>query len=226
MSLPTQLQEYIHKSRYARWLTTENRREHWEETVQRYVDYFDNKFPHFPKEEIKNAILSLKTMPSMRALMTAGPALERDPIAGFNCSFVAIDDTRAFDEILYILMCGTGVGFSVERQYIAQLPIVGIDIGFTNGKPVIQTKDKLQPIDVTIVVEDSKQDKSNLYNLGAKGGEWVVVSKVYNDAVWNEIKLGKYGGYSIEAMYDGFEQLQSKSQEEKLIEQLKQIINK
>jgi hypothetical protein len=72
------------KSRYARWLTTENRREHWEETVQRYVDYFDDKFPHFPKEEIKNAILDLKTMPSMRALMTAGPALERDPIAGFN----------------------------------------------------------------------------------------------------------------------------------------------
>ena len=479
MSLPTQLQEYIHKSRYARWLTTENRREHWEETVQRYVDYFDNKFPHFPKEEIKNAILSLKTMPSMRALMTAGLALERDPIAGFNpvagdtlvvtkefgnvpiktlagksatvlnkngdwtpatfksyglqpvtkvtlklnsntvkevfatanhrwvlsdgtvvptsflergnhidfvtapkaeedadyvlgirhglvygdgamtkthkrvkgyhlrlcgtakqdflkyfteypisypptaegdpivmmydtfaathalkelpsaqesasyllgfirgwfgadghvgkknpqvsiccnavgrdwllqyseragfviqsistqprmtnygertedsfvlrisrssfteadvlssekkalvkplqsyysvhsveetekveevfcaevpitntfvlagglvtgnCSFVAIDDPRAFDEILYILMCGTGVGFSVERQYIAQLPIVGIDIGFTNGKPVIQTKDKLQPIDVTIVVEDSKQGWASAY---------------------------------------------------------------
>lgn len=163
MSLPTQLQEYIHKSRYARWLTAENRREHWEETVQRYVDYFDSKFPHFPKEEIKNAILNLKTMPSMRALMTAGPALERDPIAGFNCSFVAIDDPRAFDEILYILMCGTGVGFSVERQYIAQLPIVGIDIGFTNGKPVIQTKDKLQPIDITIVVEDSKQGWASAY---------------------------------------------------------------
>lgn len=163
MSLPTQLQEYIHKSRYARWLITENRREHWEETVQRYVDYFDDKFPHFPKEEIKNAILDLKTMPSMRALMTAGPALERDPIAGFNCSFVAIDDPRAFDEILYILMCGTGVGFSVERQYIAQLPIVGIDIGFTNGKPVIQTKDKLLPIDVTIVVEDSKQGWASAY---------------------------------------------------------------
>jgi hypothetical protein len=76
------------------------------------------------------------------------------------------------------------------------------------------------------IVEDAKQDKSNLYNLGAKGGEWVVMSKVYNDAVWNEIKLGKYGGYSIEAMYDGFEQLQSKTDEELLIEQLKQIINK
>ena len=76
------------------------------------------------------------------------------------------------------------------------------------------------------IVEDAKQDKSNLYNLGAKGGEWVVMSKVYNDAVWNEIKLGKYGAYSIEAMYDGFKQLQSKTQEELLIEELKQIINK
>lgn len=157
MSLPTQLQEYIHKSRYARWLTAENRREHWEETVQRYVDYFDSKFPYFPKEEIKNAILSLKTMPSMRALMTAGPALERDPIAGFNCSFVAIDDPRAFDEILYILMCGTGVGFSVERQYIAQLPVIGLSIGFDNdGNPQIESRDHLTNIDYTIVVEDSK----------------------------------------------------------------------
>ena len=76
------------------------------------------------------------------------------------------------------------------------------------------------------IVEDPKQDKSNLYNLGAKGGEWVVMSKVYNDAVWQEIKDGKYGGYSIEAMYDGFEQLQSKTQEELIIEQLKQIIDK
>lgn len=81
--LPTQLQEYIHKSRYARWIDEKNRRETWPETVQRYVDYFD-KFPHYPKEEIYNAILHLETMPSMRALMTAGPALERDPMAGYN----------------------------------------------------------------------------------------------------------------------------------------------
>lgn len=96
-------------------------------------------------------------MPSMRALMTAGPALERDPIAGFNCSFVAIDDPRAFDEILYILMCGTGVGFSVERQYIAQLPVIGLSIGFDNdGNPQIESRDHLTNIDYTIVVEDSK----------------------------------------------------------------------
>ena len=104
--LPTQLQEYVHKSRYARWIDSKNRRENWDETVQRYVDYFAAKFPeHYPTEEIYNAILNLESMPSMRALMTAGPALERDPMAGYNCAFVAIDDPRAFDEILYILMC-------------------------------------------------------------------------------------------------------------------------
>lgn len=103
--LPTPLQEYVHKSRYARWLEKEGRREHWHETVQRYVDYFDKKFPFYPKDQIQKAILNLEVMPSMRALMTAGPALDRDPIAGFNCSFIAVDDVRAFDEILYILMC-------------------------------------------------------------------------------------------------------------------------
>ena len=104
-TLPTPLQEYVHKSRYARWLDKENRREHWHETVQRYVDYFDSKFPFYPKDKIQQAILNLEVMPSMRALMTAGPALDRDPMAGFNCAFVAIDSVRAFDEILYILMC-------------------------------------------------------------------------------------------------------------------------
>lgn len=103
--LPTPLQEYVHKSRYARWIDKAERRETWEETVQRYVDYFSNKFEHYPSQEIYDSILSLRTMPSMRALMTAGPALERDPLAGFNCSFIAIDDVRAFDEILYISMC-------------------------------------------------------------------------------------------------------------------------
>lgn len=155
--LPTPLQEFIHRSRYARWVPSENRRENWDETVQRYVDYFNNKFPHYPAEEIKESILNLRTMPSMRALMTAGPALERDPIAGFNCSFVAIDDPRAFDEVLYILMCGTGVGFSVERQFIAKLPVIGLSIDFdTDGNPVIKSNDHLIPIDHTIVVKDSK----------------------------------------------------------------------
>lgn len=103
--LPTPLQEYVHKSRYARWIDSEQRRETWEETVQRYVSYFGNKFPDFPVTEIYDSIVKLETMPSMRCLMTAGPALERDPMAGYNCAFVAIDHIRAFDEILYILMC-------------------------------------------------------------------------------------------------------------------------
>lgn len=155
--LPSPLQEYVHKSRYARWLDKEKRREHWHETVQRYVDYFDSKFSHYPKEEIQKAILNLEVMPSMRALMTAGPALERDPMAGFNCAFVAIDDQRSFDEILYVLMCGTGVGFSVERQHIAKLPIVGAKVAFDNeSKAHVVTVDSLQPIDYTIIVRDSK----------------------------------------------------------------------
>src|SRR4029453_10172693 len=115
-ALPTPLQEYVFKSRYARWLDKERRRENWDETVLRYADYFDSKFPGYPRLDVYEAIRDLRVMPSMRALMTAGPALERDPMAGFNCSFIAVDDVRAFDEILYILMCGTGVGFSVERQ--------------------------------------------------------------------------------------------------------------
>jgi ribonucleoside-triphosphate reductase (thioredoxin) len=155
--LPTPLQEYVHKSRYARWLDAEGRREHWHETVARYVDYFADRFPAYPRDEIYNALLRLDVMPSMRALMTAGPALDRDPIAGFNCSFIAVDDPVAFDEILYILMCGTGVGFSVERQQIAKLPIIGAKVAIDhNGKAVIQIAEELTPIDYTIQVADSK----------------------------------------------------------------------
>lgn len=154
--LPTPLQEFVHKSRYARWIDDKQRRENWDETVQRYVDYFANKFPHYPSEQIYNSILNLRTMPSMRALMTAGPALERDPMAGFNCTFVAVDDVRAFDEILYILMCGSGVGFSVERQFIAKLPIVGAKAVIRQGELKIETVDHLTEINHTIVVKDSK----------------------------------------------------------------------
>jgi ribonucleoside-diphosphate reductase alpha chain len=156
-TLPTALQQYVHKSRYARWLPKEKRREHWHETVQRYVDYFGSKFPGYPTTEIYQAIVNQDAMPSMRALMTAGAALERDPIAGFNCSFVAIDDVRAFDEILYILMCGTGVGFSVERQFIAKLPIIGAKVVLNSeGRAVIEMAEQLTAIDHTIVVKDSK----------------------------------------------------------------------
>lgn len=128
--LPNDFQQYIATSRYARWVPEHVRRETWPETVGRYYDFFQ---PRVPKEllpeflAIKEATLGLETMPSMRTLMTAGEALERDNVAGYNCSYLAVDSPRAFDECMYILMCGTGVGFSVERQYINQLPEVAND---------------------------------------------------------------------------------------------------
>ena len=139
-ALPTQLQQYIHLSRYARWLEDENRRETWEETVSRYTSFFAARFPElYPADRINKSIGALRTMPSMRALMTAGPALDKDEMAGFNCSYVAVDHVRAFDEILYILMCGTGVGFSVERQFINNLPTVSED--FHQSDTLITVKD-------------------------------------------------------------------------------------
>ena len=130
--LPTSYQQFIHKSRYARWLDDEARREDWDETVERYVQYMVS---HAQKKHgyqmdvptlasIKDAILSLEVMPSMRAMMTAGLALERDNICGYNCSYIPVDSPRAFDECMYILMCGTGVGFSVERENIDKLPMI------------------------------------------------------------------------------------------------------
>ena len=97
--LPTQLQEYVHKSRYARWDDAQARRETWPETVQRYISYFAEKYPGYPAEKLQVAIEKLDVMPSMRALMTAGPALERDPMAGFNCSFIAVDDFKSVKEM-------------------------------------------------------------------------------------------------------------------------------
>ena len=119
-------QSYIHKSRYARYLPEESRRETWPETINRYLDFFEQRgqLDLKTREELFEAIHNMDVMPSMRALMTAGPALERDNVAGFNCSYLPIDHPRAFDELLYILMCGTGVGFSVERQYTNKLPEV------------------------------------------------------------------------------------------------------
>jgi len=125
--------EYIHKSRYARWLEEKGRRETWEETVKRYCDFWQKRYPDtFPYNIIYTAIYNKEVMPSMRALMTAGPALERDNIAGFNCSYLPVDDVRAFDEIMYILMNGTGVGYSVERQDIVKLPEVSEQFCYTD----------------------------------------------------------------------------------------------
>lgn len=129
-TLPTDYQSYIHLSRYARWDAEKGRRETWEETVARYVNFFKSRtagiagMAGFNWTQISDSILDLQVMPSMRCLMTAGLALELDNVAGFNCSYLAVDDIRAFDETLYVLMCGTGVGFSVERQFINKLPPV------------------------------------------------------------------------------------------------------
>ena len=137
--LPTSYQEFIHLSRYARWNEDTGRRETWQQTVARYFDFMQE---HLKKNndtdisdirpQLEQAVLNLDIMPSMRALMSAGTALERDNVAGFNCSYVAVDTPRAFDETLYILMCGTGVGFSVERQYINKLPDLPEDLHQTD----------------------------------------------------------------------------------------------
>ena len=130
--LPTDYQNFIALSRYARWKEDEQRRETWSETVSRYFDYMADHLHHKHgyklqpalKKELEEAVLSQAIMPSMRALMTAGPALDRCHVGGYNCSYVPVDSPRAFDESMYILMCGTGVGFSVERHCIEKLPMV------------------------------------------------------------------------------------------------------
>ena len=130
--LPTIFQSYIHLSRYSRWLPEKNRRETWSETVGRYFDFFEEhlrencnyKLEPDVRLELENAVLGLEVMPSMRCLMTAGEALRRDNVAAYNCSYVAVDNPRAFDEILYVLMNGTGVGFSVEQKFVDKLPII------------------------------------------------------------------------------------------------------
>jgi ribonucleoside-triphosphate reductase len=140
--LPTDYQSFIHKSRYAKYFDGKGR-ENWDETVERYMDNVvrpaagDDSYIN----QIRDAILSLEIMPSMRAMMTAGPALERDNTAGYNCSYLPVDDPKSFDEAMFILLCGTGVGFSVERQFISKLPEVP----------------ELFESDTTIIVKDSKE---------------------------------------------------------------------
>lgn len=148
-ALPTEYQSFIHLSRYSRWLPEKGRRETWEETVYRYFDFFVDHLRENCKynvssterEVLENAVLNLEVMPSMRALMTAGKALWEHPTSAYNCAFLAVDNIRAFDEAMYILMCGTGVGFSVESEHIRKLPTVA---------------EKLETTDTTIVVADSK----------------------------------------------------------------------
>lgn len=134
---------YIAKSRYARYLPEEERRESWSETVERYIKFFQDRGQLSDKDadELQGAITNLEVMPSMRCLMTAGKALDRDNVAAFNCSYITIDSPRAFDELMYILLCGTGVGYSVERQYVNQLPPVA---------------EEFHETDTVIAVADSK----------------------------------------------------------------------
>jgi ribonucleoside-diphosphate reductase alpha chain len=156
ISLPTPYQHFIYLSRYSRWLEKENRRETWEETVERYFSFFDGHLKTNKnytlstglRKELKDAVLNLEVMPSMRALMTAGEALERSNIAGYNCAYLAINRLTAFDETLAILLNGTGVGFSVERQFVEKLPTIS---------------EQFSDSDTTIVVADSKQGWAKAY---------------------------------------------------------------
>ena len=154
--LPTSYQEFIHLSRYSRWLPEEERRETWDETVGRYFNFFtehlkemhEYKISKSLRDDLEEAVLSTSVMPSMRCLMTAGEALKRENIAGYNCSYVAVDRPQAFDEILYVLMNGTGVGFSVERQYVNELPRIA---------------EEFFPSDTVITVADSKLGWAKAY---------------------------------------------------------------
>ncbi len=139
-TLPTDYQTFIATSRYARWIEEENRRETWTETVARFIDNIVRPAYDDPKtiNEIEEAILNLEVMPSMRALMTAGPAADRDNTCVYNCSYLPVDHPRAFDEAMFILLCGTGVGFSVERQAIQKLPYVPVELSETDDMIVIQ----------------------------------------------------------------------------------------
>jgi ribonucleoside-triphosphate reductase len=173
--LPSIYQDFIHISRYARFNDELGRRETWDETVDRYINYFKKKTNEnklVPWNELRTAILNLEVMPSMRCLMTAGPALEKDQVAGYNCSYVAIDMPKAFDEIMYILMCGTGVGFSVESKYTNKLP---------------EVPEELHETDTTVVVADSKIGWASAYR--------EIVSLLYSGKIpkWDVSKVRPAG---------------------------------
>ena len=146
MKLPTEYQSFIHLSRYARWDYDKTRRETWEETVDRYFNFFKDHLKetcNYEVEEedlkqLRKAVVNLDIMPSMRCLMTAGEALKRENVAGYNCSYVKVDSPRSFDEILYILMNGTGVGFSVEEEYVNKLPAVAEEFYETESVIVVR----------------------------------------------------------------------------------------
>ena len=149
MNLPTEYQSFIHLSRYARWRYDEERRERWSETIGRFFDFFKEDLKEKCsyelvddiRKELEESVLNLDVMPSMRCLMTAGDPLRKENVAGYNCSYLKCDNQRTFDEIMYILMNGTGVGFSVEEKYTKEMPTVA---------------EEFYPTDTTIIVADSK----------------------------------------------------------------------
>jgi len=150
---PSSFEEFIYKSRYARWLEEESRREDWPETVLRLINYYNEATgakPAFANDlnEVHDAIYNLEVMPSMRALMTAGPAMDRCHVPAYNCAYLPVDSPRSFDETMYILMCGTGVGYSVEQKYIEQLPRISEEFADT---------------DTVITVADSKEGWAKAY---------------------------------------------------------------
>ena len=180
MALPTEYQQFIHLSRYARWDYDNKRRETWEETVSRYFDFFtewleekhEYKLDNGKRVELEEAVLNLNVMPSMRCLMTAGEALRKENVAGYNCSYIKVDNIRSFDEILYVLMNGTGVGFSVEEEYTNKLPLI---------------PEEFYDTDTVIVVADSK--------LGWARAFKELVSLLYNGHVpkWDVSKVRAAG---------------------------------
>lgn len=183
MTIETLYSDFIHKSRYARYLEDNQRREHWPETVDRYLSFVSAERPDIPQDtidELREAIINKDVMPSMRALMTAGEALKRDNTCGYNCSYVVVDDPVTFDETMFILMCGTGVGFSVERQYVNKLP---------------EIPEQLFDSDTTVVVKDSKEGWAKAYRQ--------IIALLYSGEIpkWNTSKvrpagarLKKFGG--------------------------------
>ena len=166
-------QSYIHVSRYARWLEDKERRETWNETVDRWWNYMTGRFPVLSERpDVKDAILNLEVVPSMRTIMTAGEALDRNHVAAYNCSFLAVDDPKAFDEALMVLMCGTGVGFSVERQFIQKLPEIPAEFTET---------------DEIVVVADSKEGWAKAFRQ--------IISRLYAGEIpkWDTSKVRPAG---------------------------------
>jgi len=166
-------QSYIHVSRYARWLEDKERRETWNETVDRWWNYMTGRFPVLSERpDVKDAILNLEVVPSMRTIMTAGEALDRNHVAAYNCSFLAVDDPKAFDEALMVLMCGTGVGFSVERQFISKLP---------------EIPSELVETDEVVVVGDSKEGWAKAFRQ--------IISRLYAGEIpkWDTSKVRPAG---------------------------------